>query len=73
MTKPRCSRVILAIKLKLFFLWNIAFSISKAARPDPLLPIAVIDYFDVATITNFCHEKSLRFSALGGMPGRTSW
>ena len=73
MTKARCSRVILAVKLKLFFLWNIALSVSKAARPDPLLPIAVIDYFDVAIIPYFSREISLRFSALGGMPRRTSW
>jgi hypothetical protein len=37
------------------------------------LPIAVIDFFDVTIVPNFCHEIYLRFSALGGMPGRTSW
>ena len=39
----------------------------------PFLPIAVIDFFDVTIIPNFCHDKSLHFSALGGMPRRTSW
>jgi hypothetical protein len=33
----------------------------------------VIDFFDVTIVPNFCHEIYLRFSALGGMPGRTSW
>jgi hypothetical protein len=33
----------------------------------------VIDFFDVTIVPNFCHEICLRFSALGGMPGRTSW
>ena len=53
MTKPRRSRVILAVKLKLLFLWNIAFSVAHAIRKKPLVPIAVIDYFDVAIIQNF--------------------
>jgi len=46
---------------------------SKAARPNPLFPIAMIDFFDVTIIRNFWHEIYLRFSAFGFMPGRTSW
>ena len=63
MTKPVCSRIILAAKLVPFFLWNIAFSVAYAIWKKPFLSIAVIDYFDVAIIPNFCHEKFLRFSA----------
>ena len=73
MTKPRSARFVASIKFHLFVFWNIAFGVSKATRPDPLLPIAVIDFFDVTIVPNFCHEIYLRFSALGGMPGRTSW
>ena len=47
----------------------VAFTASSA----DIAPIAVIDYFDVAIIPKFCHEIYLRFSALGRMPGRTSW
>jgi len=73
MTKPRSAWFILAVKFHLFVFWNVAFSMSKAARPYPLFPIAMIDFFDVTIIRNFWHEIYLRFSAFGGMPGRTSW
>ena len=73
MTKPRSARFVASIKFHLFVFWNIAFGVSIATRPDPLFPIAVIDNFDVTIIRNFWHEIYLRFSALGGMPGRTSW
>ena len=73
MTKPRCSWIILPVKLKLLFLQDVAFSVAHATWKKPFLPIAVIDYFDVAIIPNFYYEKYLRFSALGGMPRRTSW
>ncbi len=73
MTKPRCAWVIPTVKFHLFVFWNITLSVSKAAGVQPLFPITVIDNFNVTIIRNFGYEIYLRFSALGGMPGRTSW
>jgi hypothetical protein len=73
MTKSRGARFVTSIKFHLFVFWNIAFGVTQTVWKKPFLPIAVIDFFDVTIVPNFCHEIYLRFSALGGMPGRTSW
>ena len=73
MTKPRSARFVAGIKFHLLVFWNIAFGVAQTVWKKPFFPIAVIDNFDVTIIRNFWHEIYLRFSALGGMPGRTSW
>ena len=46
-TKPKCNRVIPAVKFHLLIFWVLALSVSKATRQDPFFPIAVIDNFNV--------------------------
>ncbi len=72
-TKPRGAKFVTGIEFHLFVFWNIAFGVAQTVWKKPVLPIAVIDFFDITILSNFCHEIYLRFGALGGMSGRTSW